>query len=141
LAQEGLSVTVLVEVVGAVAVAVDAVVPGVDGVGVDGGVVVVAVRALGDLGAVPSVAVDVCQVAAVAVLVDAVVGGLRALRRDLGVAVVAVEVVVDVAGQGLAGGRGAAAVAPFGVAVCFKPDCLLWDSWYSPPGHLKMWLT
>jgi len=20
----------------------------------------------------------------------------------------------------------------------FKPDCLLWDSWYSPPGNLKM---
>ena len=23
----------------------------------------------------------------------------------------------------------------------FKPDCLLWDSWYSPPGNLKMWFT
>jgi len=72
------------------AVLVDAVVQDVYGVGVDSGVVVVAVIAAGHDIAVVAVPVDVGPVCAIAVLVDTVVGDLGGARVHGGIRVVAV---------------------------------------------------
>ena len=102
-----MTVTVLVVVGQSVAVSVDAVVPGLLGVGVDGGIGVVAVGSTVRVCGVVTVTVLVVVGESVAVLIDAVVPGLNRNGRDTGVGIIAVAVEDGEAVPVSVGGRAA----------------------------------